>query len=924
LSGGGIRSAAFALGILQCFAATTAKARSRDAKQPPRTPEGAEPMLMQFDYLSTVSGGGYIGSWLSAWLLREVDKRRAVECLGRLDARTIAVEPIASLRTNTNYLAPRTGIASPDIWAAIVVIIRNLLLNWLVIVPGFCLAILLTKSFAWLWHRLTTEETLTPSAVAAIGGVGLVALLFSLSFTSANRPARAIANFGQSAFCLLDLAPFMVGAVALSIALSNPYGEATLRGRLDGGHIAYYGMFAAAGAVLYLLSWLAARLWSGWGPPAEEPKFEHKHLWRALDGAAWTLAGIVFGAAVALGTLLFIDSPITVENNHVQLARFLVPVPWVILSRLLSDLTFVGLTSAMPRSDGDREWLARAAGLYGAALVGWSAVLGSVLLGSQLVFSSIDDWWKAAGGATGMLSTGLGAVLGTSHKTGAIVRVGQSARSWFSLDTLATAAGYVSIVALVVALSSLLDWLIFGVTFTKSLMFVGREAYAHLHPAGAANFPEGPATVMSIAAALLLVPWLASCFLVNVNRFSLHALYRNRLVHTFLGASNLGKERNTESQFTHFDESDNPRMWRLWADLQPALKHFSARRESPESKAPAGSDWRPFHVINMTVNFAHPGNLAWQQRKAASFTVSPLHAGCGSDALASGGAYRLSREYGDHEGGITLGTAFAISGAAVSPNMGYHSSPGLALLMTLFNVRLGWWLGNPAVDNELSIRRSGPAWAPAPLLREALGLTNERSPFLYLSDGGHFENLGLYEMVRRRCRLIVVSDAGSDPDYKFEDLGNTLRKIWIDLGIEICFHGLEGLTKRPDPLVPSDKPARYWAVGDICYRKADGEGEDGQLLYIKSGIHGGEPIGVLSYAIEHPAFPHESTTDQFFSESQFESYRALGFEIAVRAITQGAGLQSGACLDLSKAPLGMALRGVIERLKQAILAENPR
>ena len=180
----------------------------------------------------------------------------------------------------------------------------------------------------------------------------------------------------------------------------------------------------------------------------------------------------------------------------------------------------------------------------------------------------------------------------------------------------------------------------------------------------------------------------------------------------------------------------------------------------------------------------------------------------------------------------------------------------------------------------------------------------------------------MYEMVRLRCRLIVVSDAGCDPGFKFEDLGNALRKIWIDLGVEICFHGLEGLTKRPERLLPLAAPARYWAVGDVCYRKADGAGEDGRILYIKSGIHGSESIGVLSYALDNPTFPHESTADQFFSESQFESYRALGFEIASLAIAQGAGLRACDRLNISKEPVNMTLKQVIENLKQAIVTEN--
>ncbi len=105
--------------------------------------------------------------------------------------------------------------------------------------------------------------------------------------------------------------------------------------------------------------------------------------------------------------------------------------------------------------------------------------------------------------------------------------------------------------------------------------------------------------------------------------------------------------------------------------------------------------------------------------------------------------------------GASLGVALAISGAAASPNMGYHSSPALAFLMTVFNVRLGRWCGNPV--DESAWTRPGPHVAAWRLLRELLGLTTSTSGYVYLSDGGHFENLGLYELVRRRCRFVVAS-----------------------------------------------------------------------------------------------------------------------------------------------------------------------
>ncbi len=118
----------------------------------------------------------------------------------------------------------------------------------------------------------------------------------------------------------------------------------------------------------------------------------------------------------------------------------------------------------------------------------------------------------------------------------------------------------------------------------------------------------------------------------------------------------------------------------------------------------------------------------------------------------------------------SLGTAVAISGAAASPNMGYHTSPPVAFLLTLFNVRMGWWLGNPRA--RYTWRYSSPRIGLIYMLGELFGTTSSSSDYVSLSDGGHFENLGIYELVRRRCRYIIVGDAEQDEDFKFGGLGS--------------------------------------------------------------------------------------------------------------------------------------------------------
>ena len=370
-------------------------------------------------------------------------------------------------------------------------------------------------------------------------------------------------------------------------------------------------------------------------------------------------------------------------------------------------------------------------------------------------------------------------------------------------------------------------------------------------------------TLALVWSGLALVSFVMA-ILVNVNRFSLHAMYRERLIRAYLGASRPsdGINRRNPNPFTGFDPADN-------LDMAAVCQ-------------------RPFHIVNIALNLVKGSRLAWQHRKAESFTVTPLH--CGScvinddaPAAAAGesakirGAYQPTSLYGGSEGGITLGTAMAISGAAASPNMGYHSSPIVTFLMTLLNARLGWWLANPGRAGRRAHDRAGPRLALRPILSEAFGLTNDESPYVYLSDGGHFDNLGLYEMVLRRCHCIFLVDAGCDPRYELTDLGNAVRKIRIDLGIEIelCEHGPCAVGRFP-----------HYVLGRIRYATMDGIGApDGLLVYVKPSLTGDEPVDVRNYAAAHPGFPHETTADQWFDEDQLEAYRMLGLITVQRFAT---------------------------------------
>jgi hypothetical protein len=346
---------------------------------------------------------------------------------------------------------------------------------------------------------------------------------------------------------------------------------------------------------------------------------------------------------------------------------------------------------------------------------------------------------------------------------------------------------------------------------------------------------------------------------VDVNEFSMHHFYRNRLIRTYLGASNL---RNP-NRLTGFDAEDDLLLASLRPECEPGVRKRGATYTGP------------YPIFNAALNLVHGDRLSRQERKAASFIFSPRFCGYHhtSDGVAKSipplrdAGYRPTAAYAYPDGGVHLGTAMTISGAATSPNAGRYTSTPLAFLLTVFNVRLGWWMGNPRHD--VTWRRSGPSNGLGYFVTELFGTADDRRKHVYLSDGSHFENLGIYELVRRRCSVIIACDAEEDPHFKFEGLGDAIRKCFIDFGVRIKID-LKALRPDRENLTPV-----HWVTGDIHYP----DDSIGRLIYIKTSMTGDEPADIRAYRAQHDCFPHQSTAEQFFGEAQFESYHRLGLHI---------------------------------------------
>lgn len=778
ISGGGIRSATFALGVLQGLAERR--------------------WLRQFGYLSTVSGGGYIGSWLSAWVHR-ANGMENVEPLVRPEVESAA---LAHLRSYNSYLTPRLGAMSVDTWTVVAIVVRNLLLNWLVIVPLLLAAVLMPRVLVSLhafdppWVTGDPVEY-WPELLRGVFWVACTA--FTASIFNLYRMLPTVGGKKGTAAQYLQqcLFPLVLSATLYSLHYWWEHAPG------KGGELFWklcLALTAMAGLAWILFLLLCARDRIGsllWGP--------------------FTFGVVVLGVSTAIATWVLSHVLVELSWKHTAIySAFSVPV--LLGGAMLGVTLFVGFTSRYLH-DEDREWLARAAAYVMVASTGWMALSAvSVLFPHEV--TKWATWAKGAAAAGGGVAGWITALIGRAPEN----EKDSPGKAWATKLALP-----VFVVALFTGLALGLD----TVLETTGLAF---HSAAH-------ELMTAAETPVSVAVAMLtgmvILSWLAGLF-ININTFSLHGMYRNRLIRAYLAASNTTRRPDP---FTGLDQADNLHMVELRGQ-------------------------RPMHVLNLALNVASTANLAWQERKAESFTVTPWSVG--NPRLG----YRDAAQYGGRHG-MSLGTAMTISGAAASPNMGYHTSPLVSFVMMLFNARLGAWLGNPGPAGEAVWKESGPRSALQSAVRETLAMSSDESSYVYLSDGGHFENLALYEMVRRRCELMLVIDGGCDPEFAYEDLGNALRKIRIDLGVTIDFaaDGLAALRERK----------RRYAVGRTSY--------GGVVLYLKPMLLGNEPPDVTSYGKSYPPFPHEPTSDQWFTEAQTESYRMLGLH-TFREVTAGLGTGS--------------------------------
>jgi hypothetical protein len=741
LSGGGVRSATFNLGLLQSLAKNK--------------------VLQYCDYLSTVSGGGYIGACLTSLLADNKDYSTKKEAFPfrETDSKTLGERPeVNHLRATKNYLGlGSSGGFSLDIWHMSGTMISGLLLM-----------------------------SLIPLALI----LSLVLLLYF------------IPPFFEVPFFKLPLSQVVLGLVIVFVSLTLIW-MVIIRFRLtslgfsDESHIRHNKRIARRAAMASLL--VMASLVIG-----------------MIYGLAWTYVGQPTVFVYILGGSLLMILVGLLSTSHNKFQRTLIKVIMSLALTVFACVLFSWLLSF---------------GYTSVRLKTFESVLEQIKTGEQKLVQSGDlkqnlflfksppteneeSWFKWFNNFRDWMRDEIEETT-EEKRNNALKLAEKDARFLLKVWQLIQAYGLTQLIK----------------QFDEETFVVRplREEYGEERIAAlievmrpvqekTLSIKLEVATPIGIAIIILLLVGM----LININRNSLHYFYRDRLSNTYM--IKWGKE---------------------------GIEPNSSLRLKDIHQYCNG----PYHLINTTLNVPYSRNSALSGRGADFFVFSKYY--CGAESTG----YRTTTSY--DQGKTRVATAMAISGAAASPEMGKSTNPIMLILMTLLNTRLNLWMPNPNHEHPPKL-----TFWPQYLLKELFRKGTENDTLINLSDGGHHENLGIYPLLKRRCRVIIASDAGADSKFEMTDLANLQRKARIDLGINIT---IDLTDLRPD-LENNRYTQAHFVKGTIHYP----DDESGTLLYIKTTLTGEEPEDLLAYRRMHASFPDETTADQFFDEDQFESYRKLG------------------------------------------------
>jgi hypothetical protein len=782
LSGGGIRSATFNLGLLQGL--------------------HRRGVLEYVDYLSTVSGGGYTGGFWTAWRKHHHPADGTIFPASGPENPTDKREgpEIRHLREFSRFLMPRIGFSCAETWSAIATILSGLLPSLLMTLALTCFLV-----YAWLGVNYILIKDLPAGCRGLFGWLGCFP------------PDNYLARHGYFAG--------LFGFAAITMAI-HLWCEYAWRKSGKAGN-------AACGWLEYGVCLTGTVLASGIG----------WWLWRndwLKPGVAHDLSSLLFGPAVgwALAALLLmllrlLGSGFSTPKAAIGYMNLMDRC----IYRCLAPAVLCGLAASMWMLSGFLmvEYASRVQGGGGFAL---TALFGAL-------FAWLRGW--------------LAEPVADTNQSQLLHRIAAKVKPWIP-QLLAGAS---------------------VVVFVLSVMVKIRDGA----PIDQATTWAGLFVALSVVVLLLL--------LFDPARVGLHNFYRERIARCFLGAARQpgGAAWNRQTSEQKGDD----------LTLGSLREFLEVGGKTPN---------RPIHLVCCAANNLSGDALATLYRGARSAVLSP-------HGISLGNHNKLLDE-------LDFSAALTASAAAFNSQMGRLSmqlGPAVAIVMSALNLRLGLWVPHPLkpepepepgsppekwrrrylfpgwlflcemfgltkcdavppemvtkleADSEMLKREDLPSKLKEPMVRLQALMRN-----VHLSDGGHFENLGLYELIRRHCRYVIVSDCGADPEVAFDDLANALRRVREDFGVEIDLD-VEPLRPGPDK-----RSAQHAVVGTIHYDGLAGT-DKGTILYFKPSLTGDEPPDTIQYQTRNPAFPHESTMNQFYDEAQWEAYRRLGEHQASMVLT---------------------------------------
>lgn len=880
LSGGGIRSATFSLGLMRGLA----KAQ----------------LLESFDYLSTVSGGGYAGAFFNSLFARWkpltaesktiegaalAEKARAKRPYDTLrdpicrprDSGSSPGWPLWWLRSSGRYLAP-TG-AGDYVYAAAMAI-RNLFAIHYVLGLTLLIAAALGIAIDSTVRSVPGVSALGDLAKVAGGGFGIVA----------------------SAMFLLWLVP--LGLAYFATEMPKP-GTAQAA-RPDWWKSSTWRNTCFAGSASFALMLLMWPPVARWILSTTAARYIGEILgpsWLVYSGSM-TLTLVTAAIAAIVGfSLFFLGS----AGEFVEEGR-----------HMPKGTSNTGAQSPQGKMLATRVVLTKR---LATALKFFLVVVAVALLLYVSRWLIVKEWWHVFAAA----GTGGTVLVALVKKMASSIAVPVSAKKPVAIpfEFVALVLGFVLLAALAIGWTAF-AWGTAATLSSSSVKFLDRPI----------------ASLFGLVALLLPLARITGVSFQFINLSSIQNLYSSRLVRAYLGASNPARSDGLDTRWIRISDTHPD-------DNLPLDRYYDS------------ANFAPVHIINVTLNETvsptdplvqrdrHGRSLAmcpdflcvdgvWSHRRRednepaaapgplrrAVAWVKNVFSWRNKSAFTAGKATHEADRPSvlPPEGlpeSMALGSWIGISGAAFSTGIGRGTSIGKSLLLGIANVRLGhWWRsgdleereGRSKTDNVLRYLAK-KFRTQAYLVAELLGRFSGRyAPYWYLSDGGHFDNTGVYELLRRRVGVILCSDNGADPSYSWDDLANLIRLSRIDFGCEFeelsTSDALESFELAHLELAP-DADARGDFKDVRCLRlfrvshEARGFSDFSLLIVVKPRLVKGAPVDVQQYARTNGGFPQETTANQFFSEEQWESYRKLGETVGERLANA---ILSGSAAD---APQGL-------------------